>query len=293
MLDKLATIYQEDFTNQYKELSNDYLWLQTEEGQIFGIRKSRLTEREGELLQTLFKPIKRNNNDQYGKWYQYIYTNKPIPESISNVRFYYFYSNRPIEEKEIFLEIVSGVIPNPSIVWLNNQHGWIVDEAPSSTAQVDELVQLVESVTSDFYIDVQIFIGQLHEVNPFIKKKIQEEMDYVQRFKQSQTSKNHLFTFSDVLSFHFVNCDKPFSNELLSDLLIKVFQDQELIQTIKQFIECNLNVTQTAKKMFMHRNSVQYRIEKFVELTGIDIRQFKEALTVYLLILHNEFRANL
>lgn len=290
MLEKLSLLYKHDLTTQYQEQLDDYLWLQTEEGKIFGIHRSRLSEKEEQLLKTLFHPLKRDDSDYNGKWYPYIYQNKPIPESISTVRFYYFFSNRPIEEKEIFFEIVSGIISNPSIVWLSHQHGWIVDESPSATAQVDELVQLVESVTSDFFIQLKIYIGQLHKVNQSLKKKIQREIEYIEKFRQLYSVKNHLFTFSDVLTFHFVTCQKPFSNDLLSDLFTSALQDKELIKTIKQFVECNLNVTQTAKKMFMHRNSVQYRIEKFVELTGIDIRQLKEALFVYLLILHHEFQ---
>jgi DNA-binding PucR family transcriptional regulator len=291
MLEKLALLYKNDLTTNDQEQSNDYLWLQTENGQIFGIHRSRLTEKEEQLLQTLFEPLKRDKDDYYGKWYQYIYKNKFLPESISKVRFYYFYSNRAIEEREIFSEIVSGVIIKPSIVWLSSQHGWIVDESPSSTVQIDDLVQLVESVTSDFYIQLKMFIGQLHQVNQSIKNKIQQEIKYIKKFQETLSLKNKVFTFSDVLAFHFVTCDKPFSNEFLSDFLISAFRDHELIQTIKQYIECNLNVTQTAKKMFMHRNSVQYRIDKFIELTGIDIRQFKEAFTVYLLILFDEFQS--
>jgi DNA-binding PucR family transcriptional regulator len=37
-----------------------------------------------------------------------------------------------------------------------------------------------------------------------------------------------------------------------------------------------LNASLTAKRLFIHRNSLQYRIDKFIERTGIDIRQLKK-----------------
>jgi DNA-binding PucR family transcriptional regulator len=62
-------------------------------------------------------------------------------------------------------------------------------------------------------------------------------------------------------------------------------EDAELFHTIKTFFECNLNVSLAAKKLYIHRNSLQYRIEKFNERTGIDIKHFKGAVTTYLAML--------
>ncbi|MCY8607352.1 helix-turn-helix domain-containing protein, partial [Bacillus sonorensis] len=50
------------------------------------------------------------------------------------------------------------------------------------------------------------------------------------------------------------------------------------------YMQCNLNASLTAKRLFIHRNSLQYRIDRFIEKTGIDIRQFEEAAAVYFII---------
>ncbi|NQD69024.1 PucR family transcriptional regulator, partial [Bacillus haikouensis] len=62
-------------------------------------------------------------------------------------------------------------------------------------------------------------------------------------------------------------------------------EDTELIHTVKAFLENQSNISQTAKKLFMHRNSVQYRIDKFIEKTSIDIKSFQGALLAYLALL--------
>ena len=48
--------------------------------------------------------------------------------------------------------------------------------------------------------------------------------------------------------------------------------DQETLFTINKFFENNLNVSETARKLFVHRNTLVYRLEKIKKLTGLDLR---------------------
>lgn len=55
--------------------------------------------------------------------------------------------------------------------------------------------------------------------------------------------------------------------------------DQETLYTIDKFFENNLNVSETARKLFVHRNTLVYRLEKIKKLTGLDLRAFDDAIT--------------
>ena len=55
--------------------------------------------------------------------------------------------------------------------------------------------------------------------------------------------------------------------------------DQETLFTINKFFENNLNVSETARKLFVHRNTLVYRLEKIKKLTGLDLREFDDAIT--------------
>ena len=55
--------------------------------------------------------------------------------------------------------------------------------------------------------------------------------------------------------------------------------DQETLFTINKFFENNLNVSETARKLFVHRNTLVYRLEKIKQLTGLDLREFDDAIT--------------
>ncbi|MCL2084046.1 MAG: helix-turn-helix domain-containing protein [Oscillospiraceae bacterium] len=54
--------------------------------------------------------------------------------------------------------------------------------------------------------------------------------------------------------------------------------DQETLFTIQKFFENNLNVSETSRKLFVHRNTLVYRLEKIKKLTGLDLREFDHAI---------------
>ncbi|MBR3575943.1 MAG: helix-turn-helix domain-containing protein, partial [Clostridia bacterium] len=55
--------------------------------------------------------------------------------------------------------------------------------------------------------------------------------------------------------------------------------DQETLLTIQKFFKHNLNVSETARELFVHRNTLVYRLDKIEKITGLDLRQFDQAVT--------------
>ncbi len=54
--------------------------------------------------------------------------------------------------------------------------------------------------------------------------------------------------------------------------------DHETLFTIQRFFENNLNVSETSRKLFVHRNTLVYRLEKIKKITGLDLREFEDAI---------------
>ena len=76
-----------------------------------------------------------------------------------------------------------------------------------------------------------------------------------------------------------VNLCKIFIDEIFGDRSIPDEIDDETLNTINKFFENNLNVSETSRQLFVHRNTLVYRIEKLEKTTGLDIRTFDDALT--------------
>ena len=55
--------------------------------------------------------------------------------------------------------------------------------------------------------------------------------------------------------------------------------DKETLMTVQHFFKNNLNVSETSRKLFVHRNTLVYRLEKIRKLTGLDLREFDHAVT--------------
>ena len=75
-----------------------------------------------------------------------------------------------------------------------------------------------------------------------------------------------------------VNLCRIFIDEIFGDIGLIEF-DEETLTTINKFFENNLNVSETSRQLFVHRNTLVYCIEKIQKSTGLDLRNFDDALT--------------
>ena len=73
------------------------------------------------------------------------------------------------------------------------------------------------------------------------------------------------------------------ADKFLTKEVVAVFKDSELRSSIKAFFANNLNISETSRNAFMHRNTLLYRIDKIHKSTGLNIRNFHDAVTLQLL----------
>ncbi|MBO5487863.1 MAG: helix-turn-helix domain-containing protein [Eubacterium sp.] len=71
---------------------------------------------------------------------------------------------------------------------------------------------------------------------------------------------------------------KMFIKEIFADQTPNDF-DEETLTTINKFFENNLNVSETSRQLYIHRNTLVYRLDKLQKSTGLDLRVFEDAIT--------------
>lgn len=64
-----------------------------------------------------------------------------------------------------------------------------------------------------------------------------------------------------------------------------LLHDEETVTTLESFFELDCNVSETAKRLYIHRNTLLYRLDKFKQETGLDVRSFRDAVLVQLGVL--------
>ena len=79
----------------------------------------------------------------------------------------------------------------------------------------------------------------------------------------------------------------------ISELIAKTIRvlDDNLKETVKMFFDCNLSVNRAANKLFVHRNTLTYRLDRVKSLTGLDPRNFYDAMYLYLAIMLEKYNS--
>lgn len=65
--------------------------------------------------------------------------------------------------------------------------------------------------------------------------------------------------------------------------------DQETLFTIQRFFENKLNVSETSRKLFVHRNTLVYRLDKIRKITGLDLREFDQAIVFKIALMVDKY----
>lgn len=102
-------------------------------------------------------------------------------------------------------------------------------------------------------------------------------------------SGEHLFLYRRLLLERFLNTVPknnilPYGTMVFNAHTARLF-NEEMIHTIEVFFENNLNLSEAARKLYIHRNTLVYRLEKVQRLTGFDLREFDDAVTFKLMML--------
>ncbi len=72
---------------------------------------------------------------------------------------------------------------------------------------------------------------------------------------------------------------KEYFNQLQISEGNEIFDDEELVNTAEEFLENSLNISETSRNLYMHRNTLMYRLDKIERVTGLNIRNFSDAVT--------------
>ena len=143
-------------------------------------------------------------------------------------------------------------------------------------------VNIADTLSTEFYTKVAIGISTMVDNIKDLAKAYQEAQVALEVGKVFETEKN-------IISYENLGIGRliyQLPTTLCDMLLHEVFKkgsleslDRETLMTIQCFFENNLNVSETSRKLFVHRNTLVYRLEKIRKITGLDLREFEHAIT--------------
>ena len=140
---------------------------------------------------------------------------------------------------------------------------------------------IVDTLSSEFYTYAVVGIGtcvnNIKELaRSFKEAQVALEVGKVFDTEKSIVSYDNLGIARLIYQLPTTLCE-TFLQEVFKKGSIESL-DQETLFTIQRFFENNLNVSETSRKLFVHRNTLVYRLEKIRKLTGLDLREFDHAI---------------
>ncbi len=151
---------------------------------------------------------------------------------------------------------------------------------------------IADTLSGEFYCRVVIGIGTTVESLRDLAKSFKEAQASLEVGKVFDTDK--IIVSYDNLGIARLIYQLP--TTLCETYLREVFKrgsieslDHETLFTIQRFFENNLNVSETSRKLFVHRNTLVYRLEKIKKITGLDLREFDHAIIFKIALMVNKY----
>ena len=140
---------------------------------------------------------------------------------------------------------------------------------------------IVDTLSSEFYAHACVGIGTVVTGVKDLARSFKEAQVAIEVGKVFDTDKS-------IISYDNLGIARliyQLPTTLCEMFLREVFKkgsieslDQETMFTIQRFFENDLNVSETSRKLFVHRNTLVYRLEKIKKVTGLDLRKFDHAI---------------
>ena len=184
-------------------------------------------------------------------------------------------------------EIVQSLFPNKAkdfVISIDDENTVLVKELKSidDYKEMDRTAKaIIGTLNTELMVKGQIGIGSI----------VDNVRDIGRSFKEAQTALRIGSIFENdntVINYNNLGIGRliyQLPTTLCKLFLREVFKagsfealDQESIFTIQKFFENNLNVSETSRQLYVHRNTLVYRLDKIQKITGLDLRNFGDAI---------------
>lgn len=176
--------------------------------------------------------------------------------------------------KQKVIELLSDLIGNMDIIELKGKTVCFYYEHLDINFE-----DIIETINIDFDTKIKIYESSNLNIN-----KPREFQKLFEIYCHYAITSSRIYTNNSILIIELANRDTKMMSELKPLILHKVLHDSQFEKLIKSLYFNNLNVSKTAQDVFMHRNTINNKIELIEKETGLNIQNFYDALALYMLL---------
>ena len=216
----------------------------------------------------------------------------------NTVRRVVFLINTTIDTDMGAVEIVRGIFPDKHrdfVTAVDENSIILVKELNDrdTTADIETIARnILDTLTTENMSKVFVSIGavvtDLKNVSSSFKEaRLAQEGGKIFEADKQIVNYEHLGIGRLIYQLPLPLC-RIFINEMLQGFSIDDI-DEEMFMTVTKFFENDLNVSETARELYIHRNKLVYRLDKLQKLTRLDLRKFSDAITFKITLMVNKY----
>ena len=247
-----------------------------------------LSSRELALLEKLTKtPTKVSS--QLSPWQHYLEQEGQCPVQLDTIQFIHvclIQKNEDFNEQEwleMMQEIFGDVLTSFSCF---PKHYTIVRIADVETISTQDLQAIHATVEEDFAISMKIFIGNVWKMSEAIPGIYQAEKALFVTYLH-ESNKQSCLAFAPMVLWGFTQ--KKLDISPIPETLYTQMSQDEFPDLIEALWHERGTLTKAATRLFIHRNTLQYRIDRFGQLTGLSLKNMDALTLCHFLLMQQEY----
>ena len=261
-----------------------YLTLPLTSQQWILLEETNLTEREKQLITLL---TQQEQARSLNPWSSYLIEGKgQAPQTFKKIQLVYCHlSYYQQENLASWLDMMQTLFPNcQTVLQVGVQDYVFVLQQDKYSSVRSILSDTIEAVEYDFGLRLSIMLGQVWSQTGYqaLSDLIQAERDLFKAWWRQGHQGVHTFSQLYLWSMGERSANLKVIKEYLHQMILEQDQIQEIILSLW---ENSAVLTKTAQQLYLHRNSLQYKIDKWEELTGLQLKELTDLTLCYQLIL--------
>ena len=289
MKKKLAKIFKDKcITGMIPNDAEKYYWYLDEENEPIGISKE-ISHIERELIKLNYVSIRVNNLTDIEKllWLNFL-NGQECDKILANasgttaIKFIFFFHDFDTDLQLEFESLVGGFNNHFKVLYLEPEYGVILDLPVTDTRDDYEVEDFLLASKQDFSSKLTFYQTINYEVNKSLPEKFKTELNLFKKFKSNSRP---LIKYTDIFLNYMISSEVIAEHPIFSEWFKQIFLvDAQVLTVVKCYLENGFNVTTGSKMMHMHRNTFMNKLDRFIDATDLDIKNFAEATIAYLLI---------
>ncbi|MGX6979809.1 PucR family transcriptional regulator [Vagococcus elongatus] len=283
----LKKIYPNSFFTSQKP-DQTYLAIKTATDYL-AIPQAELSETEVKLLTNIKQEYFEQGTElPENNWHHYLFFDGALPPEKGNFRSIQFLlSSENKEENKEWLLAFENMFNQPvSSFFVSPSFGVLIEKEDKNRYSLEEIEGILKTLESDFGIKGKVFVGVFLPLDEEFKKLFHEQMT-IFLSEQNQIKYNQAVQIAE-LSLSYLTKKNFQNSSLMTYFAEKIALEPEMAKIIEALWHNQGNISSAAKELFMHRNTLRYRIEKFHEQTSLSLKSMDDLVLAYLFVQHKK-----